>query len=73
MPVPPRDGYLMPQVQLGHAQLSIGRLDQREVLIPLLETLRHVVNDALTLMPIQPAQYRRMEGWVDLPLEPLPD
>lgn len=60
--MPPRDAYLMPQMQLGNAQLSVGRLDQREVLIPLLEALRHVVNDALTLTPVQPAPYRRLSG-----------
>ena len=48
MPVPPCHRYLTPKRQLGHAQLSMGCLDQRQVLIPLLEALRHVVNDALT-------------------------
>jgi hypothetical protein len=60
MPLPPGDGYLMPQVQFGDVQFSIGRLDQREVLIPLLVALRHVVNDVLTLMRIQPVPGRRV-------------
>lgn len=53
------DGHVMPQAQLSHADLTIGCFDQREILVPLLEALRHIVNDALTSPAIQRAPVRR--------------
>jgi nitroreductase len=47
--VPTGGRHLMPKVHLGNAQLSVGGLDQGEVLVPVLETFGHGVNDVLTL------------------------